>query len=405
MFKKFLFVVLFSFFGFHPFMTQAGQAPVFYEMVSSLGSAPFLPIAANSSGEYFAVDPRYSRLIILNNSLEVVTNVSLPSSYSSWYNEIAVGPDDSVWVSSGYYSKSKIFLKYDSSGNLLDSFYYENSRMVYVSNGGIQLDSDGYLYFISSMYSPYLSDNAVTTYLNKLDPKDGSLIQRWEVPVDGSSKWYRGLSINTQGEVFWGNFESRTIYKFDPLTGQTVPFAFLPAGTQENTSSLALGAEGSLYVIEKPSVYWRYYPSYLYLFDNEGAYRGNREIDFHTAGVYLATFEDEIVISSYITGLLIKYTSICKNSIEYPYCVHTVRGAEEVTRQYMALERIKEQDGQKILLELKKVSEDMLKGMVDNAKNDINMLIHYIGVKKGKTIPGDVSTVLVTILENTRDAL
>jgi streptogramin lyase len=373
---------------------RAAAAPrIFFERGVMLEDLSFQAVAANSRGDYYVLNSLEGTVIKLDNDLNEVLRFPIPAADYSRYNEISVDTADRVWISQGRFTDEKPFLSFDGNGNHLGGFIFEDRNNTSSSNNGIVFDSEGNVHFIANRFV----GGQLSCWLVKVDPATGMRVTEWPVSTDGPFYWHRGLVIDGSGNFLWGNFSSRNIYEFDPVSEEQTLFGSLPSWSA--THAVGLGDDGTLYALEDPT-----YGHALYVFDEDGAYRGARQLDFEGHGAGMATYEDEVLVVS-VDGIVVKYTSLCEASAEYPYCVWTVGGMIGLVDLYVSTGDINRHTGAKLSRDLDRVGRAVDAGDTSRAIHQMEQFKHFVRIKTGKGISPEASEVLLLTADNTINSL
>jgi hypothetical protein len=315
-----------------PFYYKNHAEPRLHDMSRSLA-------AVNSQGEYFLLKLGTGPLLKLSNTLVEERLFEIPAPYqgSHWYNEIAIGRDDNVWISHNNSAYIKTFLKFDSSGNFLRALPFYDPHMMKGAHTGFAFDSENNLFFMHSHYEGH--GQPFSSWLVQVDSETGVMLKEWPVPVDPPSNWGSALTADSQGNMLWGNFSSDQVYRFTPPTELTELFSTVPL---------------------------TYHGNKVFVMNSQGTYDGKSRIDFGVCGFGIAAFFDEVLITSKSGSMVIKYG------------VATIAGIISRIERLVRVDGLGEHRAGTLIHFLEKAQKNMDNGSARHTEQDLRQFIKMV---------------------------
>jgi hypothetical protein len=337
-----------------PFYYKNHAEPRLHDMSRSLA-------AVNSQGEYFLLKLGTGPLLKLSNTLVEERLFEIPAPYqgSHWYNEIAIGRDDNVWISHNNSAYIKTFLKFDSSGNFLRALPFYDPHMMRGAHTGFAFDSENNLFFMHSHYEGH--GQPFSSWLVQVDSETGVMLKEWPVPVDPPSNWGSALTADSQGNMLWGNFSSDQVYRFTPPTELTELFSTVPLWS--HAQDMSFGFDDYLFVLEPSNTY---HGNKVFVMNSQGTYDGKSRIDFGVCGFGIAAFFDEVLITSKDSSMVIKYG------------VATIAGIISRIERLVRVDGLGEHRAGTLIHFLEKAQKNMDNGSARHTEQDLRQFIKMV---------------------------
>jgi hypothetical protein len=290
---------------------HASHIPIVFSFGVTIPDMSRSLIAGNSQGEYYLLKIGSGPVVKLDNDLREIGRFDLPAAFTGdfFFNEIAVDSADNVVIShgdikgSGSNQATKVFLTFDGDGNFLGSTIHVNSAMTFSFSQSFVFDEAGDVFFVNSRPGGFQQPSE--PWISKVDASTGALLGQWELvaPEIPGGFQSRGMAMNDEGRIIFGDRLNKRLFIFDPATGQTALFAEV-SDLFGAVSDFVLGVEQNIYLLDDPSV-----NRFVFILERDGTF-GKRvllEVESGDTGFGIAVFGDEVVITTKDNGQVLKY--------------------------------------------------------------------------------------------------